>query len=94
VTYDEDRSSLRNGHTPQIMAALRNLAISLLRLAGFTAIASATRRLAALPWQALALIGHSPHPLTFIVAPCRTTRHVGQRRAGVAQELIFLPPIP
>ncbi len=41
------------------MAALRNLAIGLLRLAGFAAIAPATRRLAALPWQALALIGCS-----------------------------------
>lgn len=57
VTYDEDRSHARTGALPQVMAALRNLAISLLRLAGFTAIAPATRRLAALPWQALALIG-------------------------------------
>jgi predicted transposase YbfD/YdcC len=59
VTYDEDRSHARTAPIPQVMAALRNLAISLLRLAGFTAIAPATRRLAALPWQALALIGCS-----------------------------------
>jgi predicted transposase YbfD/YdcC len=59
VTYDEDRSQARRGAIPQVMAALRNLAIGLLRLAGFSAIAPATRRLAALPWQALALIGCS-----------------------------------
>ncbi len=59
VTYDEDRSQARTGAIPQVMAALRNLAISLLRLAGCTAIAPATRRLAALPWHALALLGCS-----------------------------------
>lgn len=41
------------------VAALRTLAIGLLRLAGFTAVAPATRRLAALPWLALSLIGCS-----------------------------------
>ena len=59
VTYDEDRSQARSGAIPQIMAALRNLAIGLLRLAGFASIAAATRRLAALPWEALALLGCS-----------------------------------
>jgi predicted transposase YbfD/YdcC len=59
VTYDEDRSQARSGAIPQVMAALRNLAIGLLRLAGFAAIAPATRRFAALPWQALALLGCS-----------------------------------
>ncbi|MGH2387199.1 MAG: ISAs1 family transposase [Chloroflexota bacterium] len=57
VTYDEDRSQARAGVIPEVMAAIRNLAIGLLRLAGFAAIAPATRRLAALPWQALALLG-------------------------------------
>jgi hypothetical protein len=38
------------------MAALRNLAISLLRLAGETNIAAACRRCAARPWVALTLI--------------------------------------
>ena len=59
VTYDEERSQARTGTIPQIMAALRNLTIGLLRLAGFASIAAATRRLAALPWQALALLGCS-----------------------------------
>nr|WP_256413558.1 ISAs1 family transposase [Saccharopolyspora sp. ASAGF58] len=43
VTYDEDRSQIRTGHAPQVMASLRNTAISLLRLAGHTNIAAACR---------------------------------------------------
>src|SRR3954453_20082702 len=34
VTFDEDRSQIRTGAAPQVMATLRNLAISLLGLAG------------------------------------------------------------
>ena len=40
VTFDEDRSQVRTGSAPQIMAALRNLTISALRLAGETNIAA------------------------------------------------------
>jgi predicted transposase YbfD/YdcC len=43
VTYDEDRSQIRAGHAPQVMASLRNTAISLLRLAGHTNIAAGCR---------------------------------------------------
>ena len=43
VTFDEDRHQLRTGHGPQVMATLRNTAISLLRLAGYTKIATALR---------------------------------------------------
>ncbi len=57
VTFDEDRSQIRTGHGPQMMACLRNLAISLLRLAGCQDIASANREFAAKPWQALRLLG-------------------------------------
>jgi predicted transposase YbfD/YdcC len=57
VTFDEDRSQVRCGNIPQVMAALRNTTIGLLRLAGHTNIAAACRRLAAQPVQALALIG-------------------------------------
>lgn len=57
VTFDEDRSQVRCGHIPQVMAALRNVAIARLRLAGETNIAAACRRLAAQPRAALALIG-------------------------------------
>ena len=57
VTYDEDRSQVRCGSIPQTMAALRNLAIGLMRIAGEPNIAAACRRFAAQPWAALALIG-------------------------------------
>lgn len=43
VTYDEDRSQVRTGSGPRVMAGLRNAAIGILRLWGFTNIASANR---------------------------------------------------
>lgn len=43
VTFDEDRSQIRTGQAPQVMATLRNTAIGILRLAGFTNIAAALR---------------------------------------------------
>ncbi len=49
VTYDEDRSQIRTGNAPHVMAALRNTAISLLRLTGCTNIAAATRHQARHP---------------------------------------------
>jgi len=57
VTFDEDRSQVRCGNIPHVMATLRNTAIGVLRWAGHTNIAAACRRLAAQPIQALALIG-------------------------------------
>lgn len=57
VTFDEDRSQVRRGSTPEVMAAFRNTAIGLLRVSGATNIAAACRRLAACPRLALALIG-------------------------------------
>ena len=43
LTYDEDRSQARTGAGPRVMASLRNLAISALRLNGHTNIAAALR---------------------------------------------------
>ena len=43
VVFDEDRHQLRTGNGPQVMATLRNTAISLLRLAGHTKIATSLR---------------------------------------------------
>lgn len=53
VTFDEDRSQVRRGAGPQVMATLRNLAISLLRLAGAPLIAPALRHVG---WQGRAFI--------------------------------------
>jgi hypothetical protein len=62
VTFDEDRSQVRRASGPQVMATIRNLAISLLRLAGAALIAPALRQAA---WQRPALIlrllGVAPH---------------------------------
>lgn len=56
VTFGEDRSSLRSGAAPQILAALRNLAHTLIRRTGATAIASARRAFSYHPARALALL--------------------------------------
>ncbi len=47
VTFDEDRSQIRTGNGPHVMATLRNTAISLLRLGGATNIAASLRHHAA-----------------------------------------------
>jgi predicted transposase YbfD/YdcC len=60
VTFDEDRSTVRAGSIPQVMAALRNLAISLLRLLGATNIAKACRYYAARPGHVLLALGCLP----------------------------------
>jgi predicted transposase YbfD/YdcC len=59
VTFDEDRSQVRVGNLPHVMATLRNTVITLLRTAGATNIAKALRYYAARPDDALALIGLS-----------------------------------
>lgn len=59
MTFAEDLSTVRTGAAPQVMAALRNLAISLHRLAGATNIAAALRhhsRDALRPLQLLKII--------------------------------------
>jgi predicted transposase YbfD/YdcC len=43
VTFDEDRSQVRTGNGPRVMASLRNLVISILRLDGVANIAQALR---------------------------------------------------
>lgn len=57
VIFDEDRSQVRCGHLPKVLAALRTTAIGLLRACGEPSIAAATRRLAARPHECLALLG-------------------------------------
>ena len=57
VTFDEDRSQIRLGAAPQVMAALRNLVIGLVRRAGHSNVAAALRRHAAHLGEACALLG-------------------------------------
>ncbi|MEV4571530.1 ISAs1 family transposase [Nonomuraea sp. NPDC049419] len=57
VTYREDASRVRTGAAPRIMAGLRNLAIGLARLIGWTNIAAATDHYRSHPNDGLQLLG-------------------------------------
>src|SRR6202047_3106031 len=56
VTYQEDNSLVRTGNAPRVMATLRSLAISLLRLDGHDNIAAANRHHARAPQSPLQLL--------------------------------------
>jgi predicted transposase YbfD/YdcC len=56
VTYQEDKSLVRTGNAPRVMATLRGLAISLLRLDGHDNIAAANRHHARDPQRTLKLL--------------------------------------
>jgi len=56
VVWDEDRCQVRCGAAPQVLAASRNLAASLLRRAGYGNLAAALRTLAARPADAVQLV--------------------------------------
>ena len=62
VTFDEDRSQVRTGTLPRVLATLRNLAISAIRHAAYRGvnIAAATRQLAREPARTLDLLGVPP----------------------------------
>lgn len=57
VVFGEDQSQVRTGSAPQLMAALRNLVIGMLRLGGVKNIAAALRHYSWKPWETLRLIG-------------------------------------
>lgn len=57
MTYDEDRSQVRRGKRAHAMATVRNVAISLLRLAGAASVAAATRYLGRNVERPLRLLG-------------------------------------
>ena len=56
VTFDEDRSQVRTGAAPQVMATCRNLGLGLLRRTGATNMAAALRTYAGRPAHAVALV--------------------------------------
>jgi hypothetical protein len=56
VTYQEDKSLVRTGNAPRVMASLRSLAISLLRLDGQDNIAAANRHHLRDPQRTLKLL--------------------------------------
>ena len=61
VVFGEDLSQVRTGSAPQLLAALRNLVIGVLRLSGVKNISAALRHYGWEPWEALSLIGLSPN---------------------------------
>lgn len=60
VTFGEDACRVRSGQAPHVLAAVRNLAITLLNAAGWTNKAKACRRYAARPDEALGLLDAPP----------------------------------
>ena len=57
VVFGEDQSQVRTGSAPQLLAALRNLVIGMLRLGGVKNIAAALRHYGWKPWETLTLLG-------------------------------------
>jgi len=60
VSMGEDACQIHRGHIPQVLAALRNAIISLLRAQGWTNIADAIRYFGASVYRSLRLIGALP----------------------------------
>lgn len=60
-TFGEDRSQVRLGSAPEVMAAIRNVVLGLLHLAGVENVAAALRRNARHPDEALALMRWLDH---------------------------------
>ena len=56
VSFREDRSGLRTGNAPHILAALRNLTITLIHRSGSSQIAATRRHFASCPHEALTLL--------------------------------------
>ena len=64
ATFREDRSRIRTGSAPEIFAALRNAAISVLRLLNVTNIAAALRHYAYCTTDLLKIVGILKHRLS------------------------------
>jgi hypothetical protein len=61
VTFDEDRSAVRSGAAPQVMAAARNLVLALLRRQRHPNIAAALRTYASRPRSAIQFVATAHH---------------------------------
>jgi len=64
---------VRRGHAPRVMASLRNIAITILRLQGETNLAKATRGARNYPLRALKHVGLTT-TLTTLQTPCPSGR--------------------
>lgn len=63
VTMGEDQNQMRSGNAPQVLAALRNGILSLMRMSGWTSIAEGLRHYAAAVSNALHLIDSPLHSI-------------------------------
>jgi hypothetical protein len=59
VTFDEDRSAVRSGAAPQVMATARNLVLALLRRQRHANIAATLRTYASRPRSAIELVANA-----------------------------------
>lgn len=59
VTLGEDGAPIRSGVTPAVLTGVRNVVLNLIRQAGYSNVASAQRRYAMYPHEALALLNSS-----------------------------------
>jgi len=62
VTYRQDASRVRTGNAPAVLAAVRNIVTTVLRLAGAANIAAARRAAILNPRTAIRLITRTPNP--------------------------------
>jgi len=60
VTFREDASQVKTGSRPRVMATIRNLAVSLIRQAGYQRIAPTIRKIKKSPQLLLAILGLHP----------------------------------
>lgn len=56
VSLGEDACRVRSQNAPEVLAAVRNLALGLFRSLGVPSIAAATRRIVMHPWEGLRLL--------------------------------------
>jgi hypothetical protein len=71
VTFQEDRSQFRSGQGPQIMAALRHLAITLIHRQGSSQIAARPTALCFSSASSFSLTASQKRRLTIIHQPCQ-----------------------
>ncbi len=69
VTFAEDRSRIRTGHAPQLLAACRNLALTLMHRSGSSHIAASRRSFSYHPRSAFDLLLSRASPKQYIHRP-------------------------
>jgi hypothetical protein len=79
VTFDEDRSRVRKQAGPQVMASLRNLTLSMLRMAGANKIAQSLRACNWKTWPCASWASSPSKTILSLGFYCRPIRPPGGR---------------